>query len=288
MAAAAAEPAATSRRTCAFCCKEGADNYCGGCHAVLYCGADCQKAHWPRHGKSCARLKFPAGAPKLRFEWIRPGCNIRDAIEELTDASLPEGLNVSETPHFERVDLSQLARARGRRPVQVDCALFMQLVCGFTAGRREHLLVGLGLSASVNIHRLSWDGTDNVLRMGDEKLPVRYIHPKNEVAADHLRHSESSRGQWVAGPDKRGRYLGMSQNGPVRHSLADWEQQLLNGVEAEARSYRRPYFRIRPGLSGHDPWELDSDIRATKLSLAHILLIKDGWMLARPAPPSVL
>jgi hypothetical protein len=25
-----------------------------GCRAVRYCGADCQRAHWPEHRRECA------------------------------------------------------------------------------------------------------------------------------------------------------------------------------------------------------------------------------------------
>jgi hypothetical protein len=40
---------------CAACGKTPSALKCGKCGHVQYCGVDCQKAHWPRHGGACGR-----------------------------------------------------------------------------------------------------------------------------------------------------------------------------------------------------------------------------------------
>ena len=48
------------RSACAQCGKsaaamEGGGKLCARCHAVCYCSAACQKAHWKAHRKPCKR-----------------------------------------------------------------------------------------------------------------------------------------------------------------------------------------------------------------------------------------
>ena len=50
--------------TCANCCKkegEGGTNLkrCMACKYTYYCGAECQKANWKKHKKSCEYLQMP-------------------------------------------------------------------------------------------------------------------------------------------------------------------------------------------------------------------------------------
>ena len=44
---------------CAMCRKKGAPscNTCSGCGTVVYCNAQCQKAHWVLHRPDCTRIK---------------------------------------------------------------------------------------------------------------------------------------------------------------------------------------------------------------------------------------
>jgi ankyrin repeat protein len=50
----------SSMECCSNCSKKRADcevlKACGVCHAVSYCGADCQKAHWEEHKSTCTQV----------------------------------------------------------------------------------------------------------------------------------------------------------------------------------------------------------------------------------------
>lgn len=40
-------------KLCAYCSKKGAENKCGKCKSVYYCGTECQKQHWKTHKDIC-------------------------------------------------------------------------------------------------------------------------------------------------------------------------------------------------------------------------------------------
>ena len=54
---------------CAYCRSFGAQNRCAGCHGVLYCSAEHQKADWAKHKAVCKHLqeaqKTPGGVVKV-------------------------------------------------------------------------------------------------------------------------------------------------------------------------------------------------------------------------------
>lgn len=51
---------------CASCGKE-AKSACAGCHLVLYCGVDCQKAHLAKHKTIC---KSPLLKESWKPDWV--------------------------------------------------------------------------------------------------------------------------------------------------------------------------------------------------------------------------
>ena len=46
--------------SCASCGAANAASQCGGCHFAAYCGAACQRAHWPAHKLICKAIKEDA------------------------------------------------------------------------------------------------------------------------------------------------------------------------------------------------------------------------------------
>ena len=50
----AAKAADALARKCAVCARPGATKTCGRC-TTRYCSVRCQKLHWPKHRRLCAR-----------------------------------------------------------------------------------------------------------------------------------------------------------------------------------------------------------------------------------------
>jgi len=67
------EMSATSQ-ACVVCEKAGRLKVCQGCKCVSYCSAECQKADWPAHKKSCKMLK---SARTLKKTDVGPDASIR-------------------------------------------------------------------------------------------------------------------------------------------------------------------------------------------------------------------
>jgi len=64
---------------CGSCAKAPAKLFaCSSCHAVKYCDAACQRAHWRRHKKECGGL----GKDKAHWESLA-----RDDLEKMSDAT---------------------------------------------------------------------------------------------------------------------------------------------------------------------------------------------------------
>lgn len=52
------QPAAQAQpKACAACGATGDLRRCGDCRGVRYCGAECQRAHWPQHKAECRRRR---------------------------------------------------------------------------------------------------------------------------------------------------------------------------------------------------------------------------------------
>jgi hypothetical protein len=238
----------------------GRDMSCSGCRTVTYCDNKCQKSHWARmHKWECARLIFPRGTPPVKFKWG----NAADTYELLT------GEKIVGDPR--RTPTTRPIVGRLPQTVPVDCSLFMQLVAALAAGRPGSIGIGYSANGCVT-SSCKRDGDQSVLALNGEDLVVSYLTGSTASVLGGLVHAGDYSGQWLAGPDKRDRYLGMSKDGPVRQPLDWWENCLNEGLSAErekctrratARGDDAPVMRARAGvltsvigIIGRDGWKL--------------------------------
>lgn len=183
---------------CAYCAEVVAVvKRCGECESALYCGRACQVADWKAgHGNSCARLRL---GRRVRFVWPRE-TGARRLVQ------VPAGVNVFDT----RVS-AEVAAADLPAEVAVDCAHFMQVVAGLCAGRAR-FNVGYGRAADESLRESAARESADMyfLQIGSERLRVWYLTASGADVCECLAYSSSSAGQWLAGPDSRGHFLGMA------------------------------------------------------------------------------
>lgn len=235
--AANAKTAAPSLGACVTCGR-AATSLCAACRADAYCGRECQAAAWRAgHRGACAAL--PAALRGVRLRLPPRGAAAAEASALCRGAVAKSGgdgaksgggddARVFAHPPAARRDLAAyLAALCGPDggALAVDGALFVQLVAaaeGFLgpagAGPLPFAVGGGG----------PWAVLERAARPRLGMLPG-YLTAADPAAAALLREVPGG-GAWLAGPDLRGRYLGMTARGPARLPLAAWHAGLVAGL----------------------------------------------------------
>ena len=82
------------RHQCAHCGKaDGTLKKCTACSQVLYCGRECQKAHWPAHKTECKkRRELAASIDKLSADYADAGMNFKgkDVLKRVSATGLDQ------------------------------------------------------------------------------------------------------------------------------------------------------------------------------------------------------
>lgn len=223
---------------CIFCGRVS-KAMCGGCR-TRYCNEACQRRHWSEHKNTCPRL--PSELRKINFGFCKG--NILDS-EFVTTATSVTKEKIGET--VQRIfchpavnvpsELSQyVIDAFGGR-VDLDCSLFIQFVlaCAGMTDSAHVFCIGSDLNWVImrKATRMVASGADHTMFPG-------YYSPENDIVADALQSvGGDDRGQWLLGPDKHDRYLGLTSDGqgPCRSSLEWWHPRLIAGLHREKDKY---------------------------------------------------
>jgi hypothetical protein len=201
--------------------------------SASYCGRKCQVADWKsRHGRTCARLPKPLLAVKLRLIG-----GAERPCKHLTEASAlcsrAEARNENGEDAFEgfyrhppaaREDLGAFLKGLGP-DVAVDDALFVQLVAaalGRLGPESGPLVFAVGGLAP-------WLLLERALSTPAKLMPG-YFAPTDSDAFELARRPPRPGGRWLAGPDSKGRFLGMAPGGPARLPLSAWHELILRGL----------------------------------------------------------
>lgn len=182
-------------------CGEKTTLVCAGCQ-YRPCCRECQVEDWKTHKDRCARIDKLA--PHLKgkvFKW--PAVDVIEDWKKL-------GANV-----FEENGSYYMAAEKTFTTLPVDCSLFVQMLLN-----RQVYMIGRAAGLSFKY--------DN-RKIGD--MEVHCILVNNEEVRQDPVLSEFT-AEWVVGPDKKNRYLGMSQNGPIRLTKEDWVRHLVACMEA--------------------------------------------------------
>jgi hypothetical protein len=131
-------------------------------------------------------------------------------------------------PERARTGLKEYLEGLGSSMV-VDCALFVQLVAAAEGilGRASTgpLVFGIGGWAP-------WLVLERAAKAPSYLAPG-YYSSTDPAVISLLQHAPSCKGQWLSGPDKKGRYLGMTEDGPMRLWLPQWHERFIAGLKKE-------------------------------------------------------
>lgn len=234
---------------------------------MLYHDETCQRDHWRQkggHRGRCGRIRLPATGPQVRFEWTH---NVVEAFgfEIPEDTSLDALMTGIKPKFFDRAAMPEC--------MKVDCATFMQILVALCHERRR-FAVGIGAMADANMVLAARRDADGgfYVQMGDEHLGIVYMTGATDETIECMREVGCGlAGQWLAGPDAKGRYLGMcGVHGVVRQTLTEWQRGMTDRLE---RAMYNPTTRIASGTGNHNPF---CQIQA---GLAVCRLVQTGWRL---------
>lgn len=200
-------------------CSQPAKNRCAWCGKGFYRTKECQTLDWKRcHHLTCARMKGCFSG--LHLKWA-VNKNLYSNCEVVSDMGDNRGqlIKVNMSPKELKSKVSDMD--------DLQYIQFLTLVLQSDPNRK---IVTSGCSGEV----LPWLAFDRSAHKGrfvrmpagagkkPEELEIARIMPSDDavVCADGSRRTF-----WVAGPDSRGRYLGMSpeEGLPVRVTLREWK-----------------------------------------------------------------
>ena len=262
---------AGSSAACLVCGKESTLR-CGGCGQGPICGKECAKENWKTHKNTCAQID-----QNFRVRFLNHPTVFGDPaeFEPVSPQYAPEHTELEGGHSFIRSTPVRGTEAKLRFH-KVDCSLFVQLMAAAaweTSASGKGTPLGIGRTTSWAALFVLTKGSFKV-RNGEEVLEVGYIHPKDEAASDSLQGNVANGGQWVLGPDKKGRYLGMTKSGPMRYTWEQWGDYLLEGLEHELSN--PPHEITKHGMVDTEHWK--GIVRA---SLGILKCFKEPWMISR-------
>lgn len=259
---------------CLLCGKEST-LHCGGCGQGPFCGRECAKENWKTHKNTCAQIDQTFRVKFLNHPTV------------YGDPSELEPVSPRHTRLHKELEGGHMfirtTPVRGTettlRVHKTDCSLFVQLMAA--AARDTPASDGCGLDTPLGVGgTTSWaalqiltKGTFKV-RNGEEELELGYIHPKDSSATTALQGNVANCGQWVLGPDKKGRYLGMTKSGPARFTWEGWGTYLIEGLEHELGN--PPPEVTKHGTGATDHWKT-----IVWCSLGIIRSSKEPWHITR-------
>lgn len=209
-------------------CGADAAQFCGRCRVAAYCGRECQTADWRSHCATCANL--PRDLLQVQLKWADDPAK----SELCTKASTSnEGDSENFHAHVAGVPLGAYLQTLGAK-ISVDDALFVQLVAasqgllsGAGNGDTNTYLFGVGVWAP-------WLTLKRAKKESVERKPVRFA-PKSSAVDGEL----AAAGQWLAGPDFKNKYMGMTREGPARMTLAQWHTKITDSLAASGDKVAR-------------------------------------------------
>jgi hypothetical protein len=219
-------PKTTARPICVVCGTNSARFSCSKCRVPQYCGGECQGKHWKSdHRQMCAALPKEMGDLVFRSVPLGGETSLaKNAIRTLEDRG----------ERFYRCAVGPKATVRTYLEglatgmvVRTDPTEFVQLILLALSTKVEDIFaIGAGDTAP-------WVSIKKLGCVSSKYAPAMF-GPTDSDAQTALKLSMGSPGMWVAGPDKRGNYLGLGAGGPCRQPLSVWHREMMGTLEGAA------------------------------------------------------
>ena len=192
---------------------------CTACYAVRYCNKYCQGKHWFYHKDTCAAL--PKSLRGVRFTPLPYGADVTKESNLCTEGAGRDGQYVY--PHA-AAQLSTFLASVGK-VIRLDDMLFCQLVTtAFEHHDGDHdLVLDTGTLSCLLRTTCCYDATASAPIQRTVRLePISTEHKQlTHDAAVHFRMYDCPM-LLMVGPDAKGRYVSLSQEGPERRTPEEW------------------------------------------------------------------
>jgi hypothetical protein len=242
---------------CDLCKKEAILKKCTACGIFAYCSKNCQVKDWKdKHSKNCAFLPENLRGftfiytynPPVSSELLTEGIPFSwgDIIDKASFSNQKK-LEYKASVITKDLNSDPLFYFHGNKgltkrdyiinfigtTIVLDSNLFIQLYSWFTSKLSNDILFGdFGFSTELSGSWLLYDilsvNAKYISILDEEVYELVYSYVGIEIQ------------QWIVGPDKNKRYLGMSTEGPARLTFEDWVEVIaadildnINDVEEE-------------------------------------------------------
>lgn len=214
--------------SCLQCDSEQATKRCASCKVVGYCSRECQIAHWSIHKTFCSSLLAPMRDVNWRFvdRHEHPSLELFETCDTLLQDTLFEKYELDNLYPCQKKGYqftgnteNLINMLESQNEIRTDCSFFVFMVAA----------VNFRIDTSVPFQFTY--GSPNQPAWNFLDCQPFFLAPVPDLYS-HVAGTSASAGQWLL-PDRKGKYLGMSFDGPLVMTPIQWQKRLVDGLKKQ-------------------------------------------------------